>query len=176
MKRNISILLLILILLNTSGFSLMFGLLYYSCKLENENPGAMLETGKQKLVLTVKKSGLADIVRVNDREIKYKGKMYDVIKEEVRGEVHYIYCVWDKQEDRIVSAYNNFHQSNKAETPYTNDASKLILKNLIKNFIIPSKFAGLQQSSYKNNFAELSNYYQSVIPDIQFPPPKNIVV
>ncbi len=46
-----------------------------------------------------------DLVRVEKHEIRYKGKMYDILREESVGDVTIFYCLRDHKEEMLISGF-----------------------------------------------------------------------
>ena len=41
--------------------------------------------------------------RIHSKEFKYEGEMYDIIKQEIKGDTTWYWCVWDKEETALFS-------------------------------------------------------------------------
>jgi hypothetical protein len=109
--------------------------------------------------------------RIDDKEFRYKGKMYDIVMEKnLAGSVQF-YCINDKLEEKLIARFSDLKN---------NDNSKGLLRNnLIKQFKIFSFDA--PQTKQNNSFfptisIAINNYYfmslHSIILDINPPPPK----
>jgi hypothetical protein len=78
MKKIIPVLLVILIILNTFGFNLLLDYLILKCKYDFSNERHY--DPERVVLLKIGGNELKDLQRVDDKEIRYKGRMYDIIK------------------------------------------------------------------------------------------------
>ena len=110
--------------------------------------------------------------RVDDHEVKVKGKMYDIARVEETGDSVYIFCIHDEKEDNLLSL-----------------CSELIGKPLESSSAMPGaivKFIGLHFIIFEEEtcfttisvaVAELPRYFFSAcspVTDIPTPPPRDL--
>lgn len=69
------------------------------------HPGS-LSNEIQHLTLTraERQSAGSSFVRIDDREFRYQGKLYDIVREEWRGEVWHVWVLHDREEERHLEA------------------------------------------------------------------------
>src|SRR3989339_594589 len=103
--RNIMLLLVVLVFaFNSFGF-----VFYFLIERENAKEEAfkkmVLPESKEKIeILSISKSVINEgkiFQRIHKKEIKYEGKMYDIVKEEKRSDRIIFYCIHDEKEDKL---------------------------------------------------------------------------
>lgn len=109
--------------------------------------------------------------RVNDREFKYYGKMYDIFQENFSNDTLYLYCVNDEKEDIINNAFAVYINSKKSESN-----NKSPIANIIKLFITiaiaPNNTSFSLSNTYHTNSNIYKVFYQNIIVDVPSPPPR----
>ena len=129
MKRIIPALLIILIILNTFGFNLLLDFLIVKCK---SDFAVQKHHDSEKVILLKIAENDGELQRIDGNEIRYKGRMYDIISETKNNNVLYIKCINDKKEDNL---FKILFKINKQDDP--NDKSEAYSKTLlIKNYIL----------------------------------------
>jgi hypothetical protein len=112
-----------------------------------------------------------DIERVNSREIRYRGKMYDLVKEERNADIITFYCIHDEKEDKLEKEFSNNLQKNINHKSVTNAQIQFNHQIQIADegeeiaFVSPSR-----KASYSSFFN--SNYFLNIT-KILTPPPKS---
>lgn len=74
----------------------------------------------QHLTLTraERQSPNSSFVQIDDREFRYRGNLYDIVREEWRGDVWHVWVLHDREEERYLEALAQ-------TTPQTRKASRL---------------------------------------------------
>jgi hypothetical protein len=110
LKKALAYLLLFLFLFNSLGYYFIFEIYKYRVKKEMQD-----QTYKGSTVLTILKIADAKddpgFQRVEKKEIKYKGSLYDVIKEVQVGRTTIFYCIHDKKEEILLATMNSVNKS-----------------------------------------------------------------
>jgi hypothetical protein len=112
--------------------------------------------------------------RINRKEIRYEGKMYDVIKEENRSDEIVFYCIHDEKEDKLEKDF--------AKTVNKNLNQKAMAGSSINfNHLIQYAEYGMKcWIESPNNKVDYSNYlncnYCLNAPKILTPPPKSSII
>lgn len=77
--------------------------------------------------------------RMHAREFRYKGNMYDVVRQETRGDTTWYWCVWDEEETEIVAQLDRLasETADKAKTP---KAGHELFKHLLKTPFVGTGF------------------------------------
>ena len=110
MKRIFAFALLILFLFNTIGYYFIFEIYKYRVKKEIQNamhPGSVSVT----ILKIVDIQQDPQFQRVEKKEFRYKGALYDVIKEVRTGRTTIFYCIHDKKEEDLLSAMNALNKN-----------------------------------------------------------------
>ena len=111
------------------------------------------------------------IVWIHSKEFRLNGKMYDIIKKDTIDNNVKFYCVWDKDEESLISKYSNLisgkirdFESKYSNIPIFTIENYYLIK--IKNFINYTSYYGI------------FNQFQSILKGINQkidPPPKVLV-
>ena len=173
MKKTLSILLIELLFLNLVGFNLIFGYMLYSSKSEGLSSVKNIDDLSEAILIVLTKVNRSDFQMIDSKEIKYKGRMYDIYKRIEKNKKVYFYCKSDEHEDevlRVIDSFQKLKDSNKDNK--ANPFAEYVFNNLIKNFIQPYQLENLTPQtkiSYciKNDIS--NNLCDS---EILLPPPK----
>jgi hypothetical protein len=175
LKRLLSIFLVLLIAFNTGGYLFIYfqvGNCFKQIAFNKINDYIPLDN-LELIKINVKSVDFnnTDIYeRINDREVSYFGKMYDIYKEETSGDTLSLYCVSDEKEDVINNAIYTYINDKK------NDNSNSALANIIKIFItiaiVPCESNHKSINTYQNISYLYQISYQNIFLDVPYPPPK----
>ena len=167
MKKIIPALLIVLIVLNTFGFNLLLDYLILKCKYDFSNEKH--HDLEQIILLKITDDEAKDLQRVDDNEIRYKGKMYDIIKEAKENNILYINCISDRNEDNL---FEILFKINKQDDP-DSKSEPLYFKNLlIKNYILnENELIHFQYKGCRIFIFSMSGY-NSPFEEIILPPPE----
>ena len=175
MKRLFSIFLILLIVFNTGGYLFVYyqiGNCFKQIAFNKINDYVPLENLELvKLKINSPEYNNTDIYeRINDKEFKYYGKMYDIYKEDNSDGVLSLYCVSDEKEDVINNAIFTYINEKK------NDNSNSALANIIKIFItvaiVPAEINYNTLNSYYSISYLYQISYQNIFIDVPYPPPR----
>ena len=101
MKRIASILILGVMLVNGAGFYM-----YYAVQLSSirrEMRAALKHTPDRQLqILKLTRSQFAN-ARKDEHEVRFNGKMYDVVRVKPKDDVLWVYCIHDEKEDNLLT-------------------------------------------------------------------------
>ena len=173
MRKTISILLISLVLFNSFGFIFVYYQIGYYMKHSVLNQIQDYIPDNKLTVIAFNKSdnkSISDFVLLNDEEIKYANKMYDIYKVvETKDSLKYI-CIFDENESILELVYNYFLQNNE-NIKYSS------LHNILSNIILIASFP-LEYNFYiEYNFngliTSVSNKLLYVNLDTLKPPPKS---
>lgn len=64
-----------------------------------------------------------DFVRLDAKEIRYKGRLYDVIRVEPAGKTLKFYCIWDEHEDLL---HQSLQKQVAQQIPYSSETSTIV--------------------------------------------------
>lgn len=106
---------------------------------------------------------------IDDNEIKYEGKMYDIVKRENNHNEIILYCISDENEDKLEKAFITYienHSNEKSNTPV-----KTILKQLITEGINNSIIQTYPDERIIKYISITSDLYKSPQTEVPTPPP-----
>jgi hypothetical protein len=175
LKRILSISLILLIVFNTSGFFFVYFQLQNYFKQISFNRiddfVPIEELSLIKIAINSPDFSNEDVYdRIEDKEFKYYGNMYDICEERIINDTLYLYCVSDENEDIINNAFASYINEKKSD----NQASPVI--NIIKIFITIGLVPDGINLNYSNTFKDITNQYivtyQHLKEDIPSPPPR----
>ncbi len=131
----------------------------------------------QLTIIRIPQSDLSEnkgFIELDESEFSYYGKMYDVSRKEISGNVVIFYCYNDEQEDALNTAFTAFVQQNtkpKSDNPVTH-----LIKNLIKDAYFVKYLSRVNQ----NSFCEFYNIdikpYRNVLFRRYYSPSKSLIV
>lgn len=174
MKKIFTILFLAFLIINSIGFIAFY---YYNrTLLKKEMKEYFIQNPNlEKLeLISIEKSQLNNsslFKRINDKEIRFKGKLYDVFKEIVNEDRILFYGINDKKEEQFFEKYSKCYN----EQFNTKDIFKEKIKNLNQLFFFG--YLDKINSLYDTNIEKpkiifLTILYKSIVLNIIVPPPK----
>jgi hypothetical protein len=169
MRKFLSILLILLITLNSFGFDFIVNILIYTCKADFEEFVINNVKESKLTIFSLNSIDKSKFVLLDD-EIEYDGQMYDIVRIDKNNNDIYFYCINDKFESSLKNTPNT--ENEKQSFPIQ---AYFIQKNIEKIFISPPKF---RNSSLINNlhFSNSENViYVSNYLEVLSPPPNFIV-
>ena len=108
LKKAVAFIILFFFLFNTMGFYLLFELNKFLAKREMQSVIQM-----HPVHLTILKITDADrnhdFHRIDKREIEYKGKLYDVVREIGNGSTKVFFCLYDSKEENVFAGLKKAH-------------------------------------------------------------------
>ena len=162
MKKQLASILLFFFLFNSTGYYFIFELYKYHVKKEMQ-----ALTAKGSVELTILRITDADhdpgFQRVEKKEIRYKGSLYDVIKEVRSGGTTIFYCIHDKKEEKLLATMNTVNKSKFLMS---------LWQHLIKIAIPPVNMTLMDQSPVKIVFPHISIALSPVLLGTWSPPPE----
>ena len=110
-KKILPAFLVLAILFNAAGYYIVYELNRYLIRKEifsNLNHGYF--SNSLSLITVYNPEADPAFKRMDDREIEYRGNMYDVLKETRTGKTVQFVCIHDKKEDLLISGMKTMHQ------------------------------------------------------------------
>ena len=106
MRILLAISLLLLLLFQTASYLLVFKIQQYQIRKEIKQ---QIKAGVPedelvllKIPLSLESSAHNDqFQRIHDREFRYQGEMYDIVRQEQHGDTTWYYCLWDEKESEL---------------------------------------------------------------------------
>ncbi|MCX6168550.1 MAG: hypothetical protein NTX65_04370 [Ignavibacteriales bacterium] len=159
---------------NSFGF-----IIYFILEVENTKENAFekvikLEGDEKVEVISVSISQLESgigIERINNREIRYDGKMYDLVKVERHLDVITFYCIHDEKEDKLEKEFSNNLQKNINHRSVTN--TQIQFNQQIQNTNEKEKITLISPFHKTSYPIFLASSYLLDISKILTPPPKS---
>jgi len=134
MQGFISSFIILLIALQTSGRLLVFKLQQYHIRAQVKQ---QIKAGvpEDELVLLKIPAALEQghnrvFQRIHAREFRYHGQMYDIVRQQSRGDTTWYYCVSDEQETLLFARLDELVQQNMTGTQPHNSQIEMLLRLL----------------------------------------------
>lgn len=166
MRKLTSLILLVVFLFMSDGYDIYFRYMQYTI---NTEIGKVIEGGvkdKDLTVIVVPLNNEREIKWIKKgKEFKYKGKMYDVAKVEIKGINKYYYCINDTKELQLLSDFAK--HNNRKNDIFLKQKKPIQHKYFQKEFSLNAGFYNLL-----NNFPKDKDHYKSKFIDVDSPPPK----
>lgn len=106
-------------------------------------------------------------------EFRYKGEMYDIVRQETKEDIILYYCIHDFKESKLFANLDEHVQRHIADNPQQRKKAENILKTVTKDYffqlLIISHFPEVQQNLKYNKYLQA---YNSICLDVLTPPPK----
>jgi len=155
-----------IILLSSNGYHLYFIYLRHNIHQEVKR---IIRKGLQEKdlsVITVSFDNEKEIEWTKkNKEFRYKGLMYDVVRTEIKNDKKIYYCINDVKEKILIA---NFTRHNRRKNKVL-----LELKKLLNNKYFPEKYSLNSKVSKANiYFVDCQFLYKSRFKEILSPPPK----
>ncbi|MCX6163572.1 MAG: hypothetical protein NTU73_01715 [Ignavibacteriae bacterium] len=177
MKKLLSISLIFLIAFNAGGYFFIYSQLenhFKQIAFNKVNEFIPLEK-LEKIELnnkSVSSEAMKNFKAIDDKEILYNGKMYDIYKVEYQNEITILYCVNDENEDIIHCAFTEYLNEKNND----NDVKAVtnIIKILITLALEPNQTDFNPIQSRNDILFSYNILLQKIKIDIPSPPPKTI--
>lgn len=175
MKKSLSILLISLIIFNAGGVYFIHSQLEnYFKKIAFSKANEYISTDILERIRIYKNQDNSEntniFERVNSREIRYYGNMYDIIGEETDSVSTTYYCISDSNENILNEAFADYLNGNNEAK--SNKAISNIIKLLNITALEPAQL--IMDFLYQSDDIMFSNkiFYSDIILDTPIPPPK----
>ncbi|MDP4116940.1 MAG: hypothetical protein Q8903_12440 [Bacteroidota bacterium] len=170
MKKLLSILLIIFLVINSCGYIVLFQQMQFEAKREIKERIFRGISPEDAIHFSFSQNEFSKLKFTEEDEFEYDGKMFDIVKSEFKNGKHSIYCLNDEKEEQLVKAFQRDNDNHKAKTPSQN--SLRIISSIISTGLVKSAF-----SIHKHNYvANILNFkkdtYTSYYTKIPSPPPK----
>ncbi len=176
LKRLTSLLLSLLFIYNAMGYFVAYKSSQYFNRLEMR--AAIRKKVSQnnleviKISLLPKNNQTSEIQFIKKNEIKYHGRLYDIVRRKNIGDSVFFYCLHDKKEEAIIKNFYQHVEIHTATNIPLNHKHPNILKFIVKDFI-PSFYVRFDNFCLAElSYFEYSQANRNFIPGIPYPPPK----
>jgi hypothetical protein len=166
MRKYISLILLIIILFISNGYHLYFK--YLQNNIQQEIKHKIRKGLKEKdlsiIVVSLNNEKEIEWIKKN-KEFRYKGLMYDVVKTKIKINKKIYYCINDIKEKNLIANYTRHNRRRNKVL--------LKLKKVLSNKYLPENYS-INNKIKKANvyFAEYKFFYKSRFMETLSPPPK----
>jgi hypothetical protein len=166
-RKYISIALTIIVLFNLGGYYLMFCIAQYNIRKEIKKEIINGLNNKDLTLIIVPFNDESNLCWIeSNKEFRYKGEMYDVVKIQNQCQKKYYYCINDRKEKQLIANYDKNHNTKK-------DSGKKI-KNLFNFFLYQQKSVVIKYTDTSDlPFAAIKVLYKLRTITIHSPPPKS---
>ena len=173
--RNIMFLFVAFVLaFNSFGFVFYFLIERENAKEEAFEKIISLKSKEKIEILSISKSVINEgrvFQRINKKEIKYEGKMYDIVKEEKQTDRIIFYCIHDEKEDKLEKDFAGTVNKNLNQKAVA--GSSINFNHLIQFAEYGTKW-GIQSPINKvDYYSYLNSNYLPNTQKILTPPPKS---
>ena len=176
LKKNLSVLIILVYIVNITGFTLVYFHLKVQVKDEVFNKIRSEKFDKVEIITISKRSLEKNSVSfrmLEKHEFLYEGKMYDIISKTEDNENIIFYCVHDEKEEELDLAFQkhfeNTFEDNSTKKISTYPNKKMVDIGFISLITIRIK-AHFQYNAQNGCF----NNYNNFVSEIDFPPPQFI--
>ena len=179
LKKPLSIFFLFIFLYNVIGYYAVFEILNYLNKEKIEQSIADNIENQAIEIIEIKKDAVLhskDFAYTDDDEIKYQGKLYDIVKKVAKGDSIYFYCINDQKEEHLFA--NLFeHIKNQIDNSKSlpGKENKTVKIELVKDYFFNLFATNNYRKKESILYSQSDSFYTSFIKDITSPPPKEIV-
>ncbi|MDQ3047741.1 MAG: hypothetical protein M3R27_09355 [Bacteroidota bacterium] len=174
MKKAAVILLLGIFLFNLGGYFVAFKALEFQAKKEikAQIKNGIPENEMIRIVINSSNSSELDWIK-SDKEFRYKGEMYDIVRIEIKNSGTEYFCIQDKQEKILfANLEDHIRQHISDNKPLKNKTAKELKDHVLKVYSSEIKIAlplpGVSEFHY--GFSKIR--FQSVALSIFCPPPE----
>jgi len=167
MRKFTSLILLIIILFVSNGYYLYFKYLQHNIQQEIKQKIRKGLDEKDLEVIIVPFSNNKEIIWTKkNKEFKYKGAMYDIVKTKIKNGKSYYFCINDIREKQLITSFINNNNRRRNKT-------LIVIKKVLSNKYFFEKFSlKIIINKLDIYFSEYQQIYKSQTVDVLSPPPK----
>ena len=160
MRRFISFLLLVFIFFETAGTLVIFELQRFQIRREVKQH---LKAGVEKIDLVLLKIPIIleqqpnkNFRRIHKGEFRYRGRMYDIVRQENHGETTWYYCISDEEETQLYASLDDMVTKEMNRNKQRQEQNEK-LRHLRNQFCF--NFTGYNPVSYPEAQNKYTNYF-----------------
>ena len=113
--------------------------------------------------------------RINSKEFRYKGEMYDIIRQKTQGDTTFYWCIWDKGETALLGVLDELVEKSLRNNPEQKKGSDNLNKYLSSLFFTKFSFEFLLPSSEMLVYSIFTEHPVSLFLDRTTPPPEILI-
>ena len=178
LKHIVAVVLLVLYLYNLGGYLAVFSITQHMIRAATEDQIHSPDSGGKRIVLSFETQqlhrGYYPIQWKRTDEILYLGRLYDIVAVHESGDTTQFVCTNDRDEEKL---YDNLsdHVGNQCNGTYGHPAGGTI-ENLLKDSLPTIIEIFSPPPSIQKYGRDVAKQYESVVLDIQAPPPRTPAV
>ena len=174
MKRIISILLLLIFIYNIIGYYTAFKIVRYQIRGEVKRMIKNSVPEEDLVAIHVRNSDKCSLYWTKPgKEFRYKGEMYDVVRQEAEGSSVTYYCIHDFKESKLFADLNKHIRKHVADNPQQRKKTENLTKKMSQNLFFEKKSdRDVIKKALSVKYYMSGDIYCSVIIDPPTPPPK----
>ncbi|MBA3683327.1 MAG: hypothetical protein H0W73_19500 [Bacteroidetes bacterium] len=178
MKKTFSIILLTIFLFNLCGYLIFFKAAQFKVRKEIK---ALLKKKVPEKDLHIISFSLKNIKNIEwekkDKEFRYNGTMYDVVKWRKDKDSIFYYCINDHQETQLFAHLDELinKQIDNEKSPNGRAAKNLLKKFSVFKYISAENFAFVTTHNSETGSFIYSIYCFPVVMEIPTPPPNSFI-
>jgi len=168
MRKSLSIVLLFLFLLNLGGYNLWYYCFQQiiQCEIKEQIRAGIKESELSLIITPIDNEKILRWIKPG-KEFFYKGKMYDVVKVNVKDEKNYFYCINDTRENELIAHWMKDSRKRK-------ETERLVKRVINNTFMSPHSRMINQVYASDIDYPVIQFNLETGNPEIPSPPPKYI--
>lgn len=162
---------------NLVGYEVVFRITHYQIKKEVKRKLKAKVPSKELHTIVIPKFWLKhnnkDFELIEKNEFRYKGEMYDIVRQTEKGDIIIYECISDTEETKLFAWLDEHIKEYVADFPDTEKRNNKLLKKITKNYFDNHQEFKLAffENSYQFNPFTLKQFKQLVL-KIESPPPR----
>ncbi len=163
-------------LYNITGYFAVFKILQFQIRREVEHEIKDNSSDKKLVTISIQNTDIASVIWLKKgKEFKYKGELYDIVKQKTTQEKTFFYCFQDKKEKELFAELDEHIQIHITTNTNRRKRANNYIKKLAKDYFFKFSAHKNQSISFvKVNYHKYLQAYKSVCIEKQSPPPQFI--
>lgn len=174
MKKVLSILFLLIFLYNLTGYYVVFRALQYQVRREVKHRIKQNVSDDELVLIPISIADNNSLTWTKpNKEFRYKGEMYDIVRQETKKDMILYYCIHDFKESKLFSDLDEYVQRHIADNPKQRKKAENLLKKVTKDYFFQVLIINNAPKSSQNlKYKKYLQAYNSICLDVLTPPPK----
>jgi hypothetical protein len=172
LKKLLGVFLILLIFLNSAGFVILFFQADSGNRIEMRERISTHNYANDLNIITIDKKNINLLIRKNENEFEYRGKMYDVIKAENTNNLIILYCLIDKEENNLNNYLHGLLDENRDK--HHQNSQRNMNHIVISPVIIKGRYIINRTDEIYSFSPNAILNYKSITLNLLTPPPKDI--
>ncbi len=174
MKKLAVIAVLILFLVNTMGYFIIFRYNQYLIQQEMVSRIRCGANHEKTVILKIlHPERQTQFRRIKKTEFIYFGKLYDVVTERKNGDTSFFYCIQDKKEEDLLADYSLYLRRN-GDSSHKDNSILALVYNLISQALIQYPSMTVQEQGIALHFPVFTQIIVPVYLVHFTPPPESV--